>query len=258
MNDALLGYLAVFVAGLCGGAVNAVAGGGTIITFPVLIWLGIPPLAANASSAVALWPGSLGAVWGFRGPLRQASPRWLFLVLPSLAGGLLGGVLLLETPPPLFSALAPWLVVGATLLLGITRRASAAPAPGFRPSRLRLGLAAAAILAISAYGGYFGAGLGLLLIVTLSLAGLEDLHELNAVKNLLALTGKSMAVGYFVLAALRDPGVVAWRVAAVMAVAAALGGGLGARVQQRIGQANTRRVIVMVGLGLGLSMLLRR
>ena len=258
-EDLGLGALALLAA-LVAGAVNAVAGGGTIVSFPVLIWLGVPPVAANATSAVALWPGGIGAAWGFRSALRETDRRWLALAIPSLLGGVGGAVLLLETPPALFSRLAPFLVLGATALLALRSRLrarAAVQAPGEAqgaggPSAARLALAVGVQLLISVYGGYFGAGLGILQLAVLSLIGLDDLHQLNGLKNVLAVAVKGAAVAWFAL-----QGPVVWSYALLMGVGALAGGWLGAWVQQRIGRERTHRVILVIGGVMGLIMLAR-
>src|SRR5688500_1231200 len=181
MLDSPLQILAVLLAGFCGGAVNAVAGGGTNLSFPALLWLGLPPVTANATSAVALWPGSLSGALGFRRALRGVDRRWWWLLLPSLLGGVLGALLLVEGPSRAFAAAAPWLVLGSTLLFAVEpalRRNL--PALAGRHSLL---LAHAAQLVISVYGGYFSAGIGILIISSLGLSCVGDLAQAIGRKN---------------------------------------------------------------------------
>src|SRR5947209_2332812 len=163
----------VVLASLVGGTINAMAGGGTLLTFPALVGLGIPPLTANATSTVALWPASVSSMWGYRGPLRGARAWVVGFALPSLAGGLIGALLLIWTPAHTFSRVVPWLVLGATALFvaqgpltrHLRRRATLSSASGKRTEDERP--PSAAILSfqfvIAIYGGYFGAGVGILM-----------------------------------------------------------------------------------------------
>ena len=241
MLDTAFHAVAVLLAGFCGGAVNAVAGGGTNLSFPALLWLGLPPVTANATSAVALWPGSLSGALGFRRALRAIDRRWWWLLLPSVAGGILGAVLLVEGPPRAFAAAAPWLVLGSTLLFAVE--------PALRRSIPTLAehhsllLAHVAQLVIAVYGGYFGAGIGILMLASLGLSGVEDLAQATGLKNLLAFAIKGAAVVYLALG-----GAVVWTVAAVMAVGALAGGWAGAHLAQRLPQRALRAAIVVLGM----------
>ena len=238
--DSPLQGIAVLLAGFCGGAVNAVAGGGTNLSFPALLWLGLPPVTANATSAVALWPGSLSGALGFRRALRGIDRRWLRLLLPSLLGGTLGAVMLVEGPPHAFAAAAPWLVLGSTLLFACE--------PALRRSLPQLAshhslvLAHVAQLLISIYGGYFGAGIGILMLASLGLSGVDDLAQASGLKNLLAAAIKGAAVVYLALG-----GAVVWTVAAVMALGALAGGWAGAHLAQRLPQRALRAAILVLG-----------
>ncbi|HEX6911230.1 MAG TPA: sulfite exporter TauE/SafE family protein, partial [Longimicrobium sp.] len=170
----LLALLGVFVAATLGGGINAIAGGGTLLTFPALVGLGVPALTANATSTVALWPGALGSMWGYRGELRGARAWVLRLTLPSVAGGALGAWLLLRTPPERFARIVPFLVLGATLLFlaqgPLMRRlrerggaGESTSAPEGDPA-VAPGLFVVAQFGIGVYGGYFGAGIGILML----------------------------------------------------------------------------------------------
>jgi hypothetical protein len=159
-----LDYLAIFAGGVCAGILNAVAGGGTLVSFPILLWAGRDPILANATNALALWPGSLAGAWGFRREI-AALPRLLkFLVPAAVVGGLLGGWLLLATPSKVFAGFVPYLILFATLLLAAK---SVLPGLGGKPSpasgRGRSTLLFAGQLLVSVYGGYFGAGMGILI-----------------------------------------------------------------------------------------------
>jgi uncharacterized membrane protein YfcA len=243
------GFLLVFLAALAGGAVNSIAGGGTLLTFPAIVWLGIPPLSANATSTVALWPGSFGSMWAYRGELTGAR-RWLiWFTAPSVVGGIIGAQLLLRTSPDRFDAIVPFLVLGATLLFllqpplsrRLARRATEeqdAPGDLPRPSWWFL----AAQLAVAVYGGYFGAGIGILMLATLGAMGLSDIHRMNGLKNWGAMCINAIAAITFVLS-----GIVTWPVAVAMAAGGLVGGYGGARLALRVGQKWVRRAVIAIG-----------
>ncbi len=228
---------------------NAMAGGGTILTFPTLVFLGMPAIAANATSTVALLPGSAASMAGYRKEV-AAHRGWLrTLFLPSLLGGVLGSVLLLRTPEKTFQHLAPLLILFATILFmlrGVLARRLAPRTGAADPAMLTPGRWAVAIflqLAVAVYGGYFGAGIGILMLALLGFLGLTDILAMNGLKNFFNLCINSVAAGYFVL-----KGAVSWPEAAVLAVGAALGGYGGARFSRRIGQEKARAAVVVIGL----------
>ena len=231
------------------GAMNAMAGGGTILTFPTLMFLGMPAVAANATSTVALLPGAATSMVGFRREV-SANRAWLrTLFLPSLLGGVLGSVLLLRTPEKTFQHLAPVLILFATVLF-MVRGALAkrfAPKTGNPDaSSLPPGRWLTAVLlqfGVAVYGGYFGAGIGILMLALLGFLGLTDIHAMNGLKNFFNLCINSVAAAYFVL-----QGAVSWPEAAVLAVGAALGGYGGARFSRHIGQEKARAAVVVIGL----------
>jgi len=236
---------AAFVAG----AINAIAGGGTNVSFPALVWLGLPPVVANATSAVALWPGSLAGAWGYRRPLRGARPAWFWLIAPSVVGGAIGAWLLVALPSRAFAAVAPWLVLASTALFAgrlLLARRAVASAPEQTPPRLaRRSLLAGLLvqLLIAIYGGYFGAGIGILMLATLGICGIDDLDVANGLKNLLAAAINGTAVIGFALA-----GKVEWRIALVMALGAIAGGWAGAHIAQRLPPLVARWSIVAIGV----------
>lgn len=259
VNSALLLPM-VAVAAAVGAAMNAVAGGGTLITFPALIALGVPPVTANATSTVALWPGTMTSMWGYRGELKGARSWAIAFAIPSLVGGVAGALLLLVTPEQRFAAIVPWLILGATALFvaqaplmrmivavagasrPITRADGtlAAPAPAFLLYQLLVGV----------YGGYFGAGAGILMLASLGMMGLTNIHQMNGLKNWGGGVMNLVAVLIFAVS-----GVVDWPIAVAMAVGATLGGVGGSLMAQRVGQRWVRRAIVAIGLGSGLAML---
>ncbi len=250
----LLRLLFALLAAAAGGAVNAVAGGGTLLTFPAIVALGVTPLVANATSTVALWPGALSSMWGYRGELRGAR-RWVIgFAAPSLLGGALGAWLLLHTPPGSFGRIVPFLVLGATTLFlvqgPLMRRVRAHPTdPAAAP---RWSFLAAQFL-VAVYGGYFGAGIGILMLAVLGFMGLTNIHRMNGLKNWGGMCINGVAVGMFALG-----GIVNWPVALTMAVGGILGGYAGSRLAQRVGQQRVRHAIVAIGLAAFVWLLLRR
>jgi uncharacterized membrane protein YfcA len=243
-----LQVLALVAASFAAGAMNAMAGGGTILTFPALLLAGLPAIAANATSAVALLPGALASLYGFRDEVRRNSGWLRTLFLPSLAGGTLGSVLLLRTPEKVFAALAPLLILFATVLFmiqGALARRSPPPTVG-SPADLSWGrLAAASVLqfGVAVYGGYFGAGIGILMLALLGFLGLANIHAANGVKNFFNLCINVVAAAYFIA-----KGAVVWPAALVIMGGATLGGYGGARFAQRIGKRKARAAVIVIGL----------
>jgi uncharacterized membrane protein YfcA len=243
----------IFCVAVLAGLVNAIAGGGSLLSFPTLVWVGVPAIRANATNTVGLWPGSFGGLLGFRRDL----PGTGFVVLlgvPSLIGGFVGAFLLLRTPQHVFEIIAPFLVLMATVLLAVQEPISRRLRRGVPsdPSRLWLAGAVGFQLLVATYGGFFGAGMGILMLAALALMGLEDIHQMNGLKNLLAICINGVAAIYFVVA-----GAVVWVDAALMAVAAIGGGLAGASLAHRLGRTFVRRAVIVIGLGSTISLALR-
>lgn len=248
-----LDYALVVLAAVAAGAVNALAGGGTLITFPVLLGVGLPAVAANVTNTVALCPGYLGATLAQSADLEGQRGR-MRLVLPAGAlGGLAGGVLLLVSGERAFRALVPFLILLATGLLAVqgpVRRwlAGRAGREGFRPG----GLLALPVALAAVYGGYFGAGLSVIVLAVLGLFLDDTLTRLNALKQSVALTVNVAAALLFVFS-----GAVVWPVALAMAAGALAGGALGGRLAGRIRAETLRWVVVGIGLVVGTFYLVR-
>lgn len=254
MDGALHGLVA-FGAAMLAGAINSVAGGGTLVSFPVLIWLGLPAITANATSTVAIWPGSLGGMLGFRRELRLVDRRVFALVVPSLVGGVAGAWLLQHTSSGTFDRVVPFLVYLATglfLIQGPVQRWMNTSPHGPVSVGWMVGLLVMQLL-VGLYGGYFGAGIGILMLAALSIMGLTDIHQMNALKNLFALCINGVAACWFMWM-----GMVSWSDVLVMAVGAIAGGVLGADVAKRVGRTAVRRVVIGIGLTIGTTLLLRR
>ena len=235
--------LLLVAAAFFGGALNSIAGGGTFLTFPALIFYGIPPITANASSTVALFPGSFAATWAYRNKFGVVTQlKVSHAVIVSLVGGFLGAELLLKTPESSFKTLIPYLILFATLLFTFGRNIT-----DFLQRRFRIPpwimLIGAFLTAI--YGGYFGGGIGILLLAFMALIGMKDLHAMNAVKTLLAGCLNAVAVVLFISVRAVD-----WRVVLPMVVGAMAGGFVGASVAQRINQVVLKHFISVVGFGL--------
>src|SRR5271157_5416418 len=248
----LLHAAVAFSAAFAAGAINSVAGGGTLISFPTLIWLGLNSVTANATNTVAIWPGSLGGMWGFRRELRTAPPRLLALLLPSLVGGLAGAWMLRYTPPAIFDRLVPFLILFATFLFmaqeavqGLLKTAGTAQHASWR------WLAGAAVfqLFVAFYGGYFGAGIGILMLAALSILGLTDIHQMNGLKNFFALCINGVAALYFVFAHM-----VQWPYVLIMATGAIAGGYGGAGMARKIGRTAVRRLVIGIGFAMAVSL----
>ena len=244
-------FLLVFVAALVGGAVNSIAGGGTLITFPAIVWLGVPPISANATSTVALWPGSFGSMWAYRDELIGARTWLIWFSAPSIAGSVVGAQLLLHTAPDRFDHIVPFLVLGATLLFLLQqplRRRLVRRTPEEeeqdgrsvlpRPSGWLIG----GQFAVAVYGGYFGAGIGILMLAALGAMGLTNIHRMNGLKNWGARCINAIAAITFVLS-----GIVTWPVAIAMAAGGLAGGYGGARLALRVGQQRVRRAVIAIG-----------
>jgi len=253
-------FLLVFVAAAIGGAINAVAGGGTLVTFPAIVWLGVPPLSANATSTVALWPGAFGSMWAYRRELAGTRPWLTLFTLPSLAGGVLGALLLLRTSERRFDEVVPFLVLGATLLFVVQRPISRwlsrrtaeyrEPEGALKPpSPLFL----AGQFGVAVYGGYFGAGIGILMLAALGAMGLTNIHRMNGLKNWGAMCINAVAAATFVAS-----GIVNWPVAIAMAAGGLAGGYGGARLALRAGQQWVRRAVVAIGFSAFLWLMLFR
>ena len=256
----------VIASALIAGAMNSVAGAGTLVTFPALIALGVPPISANATSTVALWPASITSMWGYRRELRGAGPWAFSFAVPSLLGGGLGAYLLMRTSPERFSALVPWLVIGATALFMVQRpvmrrldrrRARAAHVPAESDEELTSRRPPASILGyqflVAVYGGYFGAGVGILMLAALGFMGLNNIHRMNGLKNWRGLCMNGVAAIMFAFSSL-----VNWPVALAMAVGAMSGGYLGSLTAQRVPQEFVRGAVVAIGLSSGLLLFLTR
>lgn len=233
--------LILLAAAFLAGAMNAVAGGGSFLTLPALIYAGVPPVAANATGTVALLPGYASGVYGYRQDLTPVGMLSLpLLSVVSLVGGLVGAGLLLVTPDAVFRGIVPWLLLLATGLFAFgTVLAQRLRSLGLHGNGAMLGT----LFAVSVYGGYFNGGLGILLLAQLSLFGMTDLNAMNGLKNLFSAVLTAIAVMAYAVG-----GAVEWPKALLMTVAAVAGGYVGARVGRKIPKPVLRAGIITVGL----------
>jgi uncharacterized membrane protein YfcA len=242
-------------AGLIAGGINAVAGGGTLLTFPALVWLGLNSVTANATSTVALWPCSVGGMLGYRRELSTLEKRFLYLALPSLLGGLLGAYLLKLTPSTVFDRLVPYLILFATFLFlvqePIQRRLKSSNPEAHKSASWFAGAVVFQFL-VGLYGGYFGAGIGILMLAAFSILGMTDIHQMNGFKNMLGGAINGLAAIYFI-----SQNMVYWPDVGVMAVGSITGGYLGAGVARKVGRTAVRRIVILVGFGMALSLFIK-
>ena len=255
MNSTALHWTILFAGAFVAGGMNSIAGGGTLISFPLLIWLGLNSKVANATNAVALWPGFFGGLFGFRRELVDSSVLLVRLGLISIVGGAVGAWLLILTPSLTFARMVPFLILFATVLFmaqgTINRWLQLQPMAAMPKASWWLGAIVFQFFS-AIYGGYFGAGNSILILAVLGLLGLHDIHRANGIKNFLGICINSLAIVGFALSHL-----VSWPEALLMAVGALLGGYFGASVAVRIGQVFVRRVVVVIGFVITFVMLWR-
>ena len=234
------------------GAINSIAGGGTLLTFPALTWIlgssAVAAVTANATSTVALFPGSIAAIWGYRREMKGLG-RWILpLIIPSIIGSVIGTWLVVTQPEQIFQEMVPWLIlVAATLFLlqpAITKWTGIGK-PHAQPSRSTLVGIIVFQMGIALYGGYFGAGIGILMLSSLALMGLGDIHQMNALKSVLASAINGTAVFMFIANRRVD-----WQYAIPMIVAGIAGGFVGASVSRRLDKNVVRWTVIAIGFGL--------
>lgn len=249
-----LDYALIFLAAIAAGGVNALAGGGTLITFPMLIFVGVPAVSANVTNTVALVPGYLGATLAQSKDLRGQTKRLWYFIPAGVIGGIVGGILLLNTGERLFSALVPFLILLASGLLAIQEplRAWLVRCSGARQAAVSEKWAALPVGLAAIYGGYFGAGLSVIVLATLGLLLDDNLTRLNALKQAISFCINIAAAVLFIFS-----GPVIWSAALVMAVGALLGGALGGRLAGRVKPAVLRRIVVVIGVLVAVIYLVR-
>jgi len=229
-----------------GGALNSVAGGGSFVAFPALLFVGVPPIPANASNTVALWTGAAASGGAYRSKLNMARRVFVPLLVSSFIGGILGAYLLIKTPAHTFMQVLPWLTLGATLLFAFGKKLAGKRA-GIEHDASTSALIGAATFqfAVAVYGGYFGGGMGIVMLAMLAALGMTDIHAMNALKSVMGFVINGVAVVTFVIAK-----AVYWPQAIVMTVGAIVGGYFGAHYAQRLPPTWIRYFVILVGTGM--------
>jgi uncharacterized membrane protein YfcA len=237
-------YFFLCLSALAAGVMNSIAGGGTLLTFPALMTV-IGSVEANATSTVALVPGSLAGAWGYRHEFRHLGRWTLLLILPSIIGGFVGSRLVTRLPERYFQLLVPWLILTATLLFlaqPLLAKFTGIGKEHAPPTKAAVAGIVLFQLLVAVYGGYFGAGIGILMLSSLGMMGIKDIHQMNALKNMLAVFINGASVINFV-----DEGKVVWSYALIMAMAAIAGGYLGACVARRLNRRLGRWIVIAIG-----------
>lgn len=243
--------IVLFFAGAIAGTLNAIAGGGSFVSFPVLLFTGVPPVEANATNTVALWPGLAASTVAYLKRLNTPMRLLVPLVLTSVAGGWAGAELLLKTPQHTFMHLVPWLLLGGTLLFafGNQIRALAGSRANVDDLRAISGISITIVsfveLLVSIYGGYFGAGIGFMTLAMLAGLGMHDIHAMGAIRTLLAVAINAAAVITFIVA-----GAVLWPQCALMTAGALTGGWFGAHYAQKTDPRKMRYAVIGTGLAM--------
>lgn len=237
----------LFSAAILAGVMNSVAGGGSFISFPALVFTGVPPIPANATSTVALWPGIVASAGAYRHRLPRGSRLWIPMVAASVTGGVAGALLLLHTRQSTFMHMVPYLFLAATLLFAFGKRISArfGSTAQTAPSLGALAAATAVQFAIAVYGGFFGGGIGILILAILTLLGMKEIHSMNAIKTVLAASINGVAIITFIVAK-----AVFWPEAILMVAGSILGGYGGAKYAQRVNPRLVRGFVIFVGLAM--------
>jgi uncharacterized protein len=239
--------IGLFLAAVLGGALNAIAGGGSLISFPSLVAYGVLTVPANATNTAALWPGSIGSVLGFWHEVKQQWRLVLLLLVPSLGGGLLGALVLVSTPEALFRRVVPFLVLFATLLFAGRNWFSRAAhgTTGGQDHVTRNGAVWGILfqIVIATYGGFFGAGQSIMMMASLSIMGLRDIHRINGLKTAMAVSVNGIALALFAA-----KGIVVWQLALLMGAGAIIGGFSAARLSKRISQSALHGFVIAVGV----------
>jgi uncharacterized membrane protein YfcA len=237
----------LFAASVVGGALNSVAGGGSFVTFPALLFVHVPPIQANATNNVALWTGAAASGGAYRNRLDVPRRVLISFLIASLIGGLLGAYLLLRTPAQTFLRVLPWLTLGATLLFVFGKKLAGSRTSGIGADATSLVLTAAFFFqfAVGIYGGYFGGGMGIVMLAMLAALGMTDIHAMNALKSVMAFVINGVAAVAFIIAR-----AVYWKQGVVMIAGGILGGYLGGHYAQKLRAIWIRSFVILVGTGM--------
>lgn len=242
----ILDAVVIFVAAMLAGALNSVAGGGSFISYPALVFSGVPLINANTTSTIALWPGTVASVGAYRKEIAAERAGLWPLLIASLIGGTIGAIILLRTPQNTFAKLLPFLLLMATLLFAFSKRINtyvrgSMSKTDMPKSTLRIGVVIFQFI-IAVYGGFFGGGIGIMMLAAFGLLGMDNIHRMNGIKTLMATVINGVAVLAFVLA-----GTIYWPQALIMVVGAIIGGYSGATYAQKIDPQRVRQFVIVVG-----------
>lgn len=251
-------WFVLFVAGFLTGAINAIAGGGSFILYPVLLGLGVAPVSANATSSLVVFPGQVSSSLGYRKYLKKIPMRFYFLLIPCLIGGFIGAFLLAQTPDATFEKIVPWFIIAAAVLLLLQPRIHAWIYQR-KHSRARkkyawliTALVSVALLFVSIYGGYFGAGFGIMMLAFLGLTRLTNIHQMNGLKNIVSACISLIATLYFIA-----HGLMAWSVVPLAVLGSTAGGWFGAVYSEKLPTKFVRLIIVLIAFLLAAALFMR-
>jgi uncharacterized membrane protein YfcA len=235
----------LFFAGALGGAINAVAGGGSFVSFPALLFTGVPPIPANATNTLALWVGTTASGGAYRQQLNIPRRVMVPLIATSVVGGVLGAILLIKTPAQTFLRVLPWLLLGATLLFAFGKHLTGRISAGISRESTNAAIAGASIFefGVAVYGGYFGGGLGIMNLAMLAALGMTDIHAMNKLKVILGAIINGVAALAFIAAR-----VILWPQAGVMTLGAIVGGYGSAHFAQKLPQIYIRMFVIIIGV----------
>ncbi len=242
----LLNIVVIFVAAMLAGALNSVAGGGSFISYPALVFGGVPLINANTTSTIALWPGTVASVFAYRKEIANERAGMWPLLVASFFGGLIGAHILLHTTENTFARLLPFLLLLATLLFAFSKRLSGWVRKSISGTKLPASTLKGGVVVfqfiIGVYGGFFGGGIGIMMLAAFGLLGMDNIHRMNGLKTVMATIINGVAVVLFVI-----NGVIYWPQAVVMIVGAIIGGYAGATFAQRLNPARVRQFVIVVG-----------
>lgn len=244
----MIEILLLLGAGFLVGIMNAIAGGGVLLAFPVLLSTGLSPLVANVSASVAVLPGLLSSSFGYRSYIKRIYRPYLLLLIPCLIGSIVGALLLIRTPSSNFDALVPWLVLFAVTLFAfqpyLHRKVAVQNAKKKHRSAVKpLILLSLAVIPLAIYGGYFGAGFGFIMLAFLGFSGMHNIHKMNGLKNL-----ASAVIAITTIAVVIPSDLINWRVAGIMAIGSLVGGFVGTRIAVRVPSQLLRFVVIGIGV----------
>ncbi len=244
----------LFFAAAVGGGINAVAGGGSFVAFPALLFTGVPPVPANATNTLALWIGTTASGGAYRKKLKISRRVMVPLIVTSVVGGIAGAILLIKTPAQTFLHVLPWLMLAATLLFAFGKHLTGKISAGIGVDASNKAVVGASIfeLIVSVYGGYFGGGIGIMNLAMFAAMGMTDIHEMNALKVLLGAVINGVAAVMFIAL-----GAILWPQAIVMTVGAVVGGYASAHYAQKLPQSWIRGLVIAVGTSMTIYFFVR-